>query len=146
LRWRFVYQRCSQTLGEKKEWNKHLEAHLRNLDKQKPVVWTGDLNVAPTEKGLTVTKVIWVVTNSHSQTSQTQRGTGTKLLVILKQRLPGTAISSTHPLQEMKMPRIPTNSLTFGGTEILNSGITRISLTDLAAVGKASDGDWITVR
>lgn len=36
--------------------------------------------------------------------------------------------------------------MTSGGTEILNFGITPISLTDLAAVGKVSDGDWITVR
>jgi len=36
-----------------------LEVHLRELDKKKPVVWTGDLNVAPTEKDLTNAKKNW---------------------------------------------------------------------------------------
>ncbi|KAF9647571.1 hypothetical protein BDM02DRAFT_3116929 [Thelephora ganbajun] len=48
-----------KTLKEKKEWNKHLEVHLRELDKKKPVIWTGDLNVAPTEKDLTNAKRNW---------------------------------------------------------------------------------------
>lgn len=40
-----------------------MEVHLRNLDKKKPVIWTGDLNVAPTEKGLAVTSVFptWLI-------------------------------------------------------------------------------------
>jgi AP endonuclease-1 len=38
----------------KKDWNATLEAYLRDLDSKKPVIWTGDLNVAPTEKGLFV--------------------------------------------------------------------------------------------
>ena len=46
----------------------------------------------------------------------------------------------------MRVLRNLTSLSTFGGTETLNSNITRISLTDLAAVGKALDGDWITVR
>lgn len=41
-----------QTLEQKKVWNTHFDAHLRNLDKTKPVIWTGDLNVAPTELGM----------------------------------------------------------------------------------------------
>ena len=41
-----------QTLGEKKEWNIHFEKHIRDLDKKKPVIWTGDLNVAPTALGM----------------------------------------------------------------------------------------------
>lgn len=45
------------------EWNKHLEVHLRELDEKKPVIWTGDLNVAPTEKGLLNNRVIkpWLI-------------------------------------------------------------------------------------
>lgn len=46
----------------------------------------------------------------------------------------------------MMMSRNPTNSSTSGGTGILNSVVSRISLTDLVAVGKVSDGGWITVR
>jgi exonuclease III len=38
-------------LDAKKEWNKHFEVYIRELDKKKPVIWTGDLNVAPTEMG-----------------------------------------------------------------------------------------------
>lgn len=41
-----------QTLDAKKEWNVHFEAYIRGLDKKKPVIWTGDLNVAPTEMGM----------------------------------------------------------------------------------------------
>lgn len=40
-----------QTLNQKKEWNQHFENYIRDLDRKKPVIWTGDLNVAPTEKG-----------------------------------------------------------------------------------------------
>jgi AP endonuclease 1 len=43
----------AQTLEEKKEWNVHFEMYIRDLDKKKPVIWTGDLNVAPTEMGTT---------------------------------------------------------------------------------------------
>ena len=40
-----------QTLDAKKLWNHHFEAYIRDLDKKKPVIWTGDLNVAPTAVG-----------------------------------------------------------------------------------------------
>ncbi|EAU88760.2 DNA-(apurinic or apyrimidinic site) lyase [Coprinopsis cinerea okayama7 len=39
-----------KTMDAKKEWQTHFEAYIRELDKKKPVIWTGDLNVAPTEK------------------------------------------------------------------------------------------------
>jgi Exonuclease III len=38
-------------LESKKEWNTHFEAYIRNLDKKKPIIWMGDLNVAPSEIG-----------------------------------------------------------------------------------------------
>jgi AP endonuclease-1 len=38
-------------LEQKKEWNVHFENYIRDLDKIKPVIWTGDLNVAPTSMG-----------------------------------------------------------------------------------------------
>ena len=41
-----------QTLDEKKEWNVHFEKYIHELDKKKPVIWTGDLNVAPTAFGM----------------------------------------------------------------------------------------------
>ena len=41
-----------QTLEQKNVWNTHFDAYLRDLDKKKPVIWTGDLNVAPTELGM----------------------------------------------------------------------------------------------
>lgn len=40
-----------KTLEAKKEWNIHFEAYIRELDKKKPVIWCGDLNVAPTALG-----------------------------------------------------------------------------------------------
>lgn len=38
-------------MDAKKEWNTHFEAYIRELDAKKPVIWTGDLNVAPTALG-----------------------------------------------------------------------------------------------
>jgi AP endonuclease-1 len=32
-------------------WNLHFEAYIRDLDKKKPVIRAGDLNVAPTAIG-----------------------------------------------------------------------------------------------
>ena len=89
--------------------------------------------------------MIWMMADFHLQIFLTQRGIGTRLLVIPRQKLPGTAASSSH-LQETRTQRNLTNSSTFGDTETLNSVISRTSLTDLAAVGKVSVGDWITVR
>ncbi|KAG6876971.1 hypothetical protein C0993_011472 [Termitomyces sp. T159_Od127] len=40
-----------KTLGSKKVWNTHFDSYIRELDRKKPVIWTGDLNVAPTEMG-----------------------------------------------------------------------------------------------
>ena len=75
-----------------------------------------------------------------------RRKTGTRLPVILKQKLRGTATFSSHPLQKMRALKNLTNLSTFGDTEILNSDISRTSLTGLAAVEKVSGGDWTTVR
>ena len=41
----------TQTLKEKNVWNEHFTAYMRDLDKKKPVIWMGDMNVAPTAKG-----------------------------------------------------------------------------------------------
>lgn len=38
-------------MDRRKEWNASFEAHIRSLDAKKPVIWTGDLNVAPTAMG-----------------------------------------------------------------------------------------------
>lgn len=40
-----------KTLDKKLEWNKLFEEHLKNLDAKKPVILTGDLNVAHEEIG-----------------------------------------------------------------------------------------------
>lgn len=40
-----------QFMDRRKEWNTAFEAYIRELDAKKPVVWTGDLNVAPTAMG-----------------------------------------------------------------------------------------------
>ncbi|EGO18655.1 hypothetical protein SERLADRAFT_404075, partial [Serpula lacrymans var. lacrymans S7.9] len=37
-----------KTLDAKNVWNHHFEVYIRDLDKKKPVIWMGDLNVAPT--------------------------------------------------------------------------------------------------
>ncbi|KAF5315579.1 hypothetical protein D9611_004852 [Ephemerocybe angulata] len=48
-----------KTLPVKEEWNKHFDAYIRDLDKKKPVIWTGDLNVAPTAIDLANAKKAW---------------------------------------------------------------------------------------
>ncbi|KAI0797962.1 Endonuclease/exonuclease/phosphatase [Abortiporus biennis] len=56
-----------KTLDEKKLWNKHFEAYIRSLDEKKPVIWTGDLNVAPTELDLTNPKPNWNKTPGYTE-------------------------------------------------------------------------------
>ncbi|RPD66119.1 hypothetical protein L226DRAFT_530245 [Lentinus tigrinus ALCF2SS1-7] len=56
-----------KTLDAKKEWNKHFEAYIRELDKKKPVVWTGDLNVAPTALDLANPKTNWNKTPGYTE-------------------------------------------------------------------------------
>ncbi|CAL1704599.1 unnamed protein product [Somion occarium] len=56
-----------KTLDAKNEWNKHFEAYIRDLDKKKPVVWGGDLNVAPTELDLANPKTNWNKTPGYTE-------------------------------------------------------------------------------
>ncbi|KAF4576722.1 hypothetical protein EYR36_000682 [Pleurotus pulmonarius] len=48
-----------KTLDTKNEWNLHFTRYIRSLDACKPVIWTGDLNVAPTELDLANAKKNW---------------------------------------------------------------------------------------
>lgn len=45
-------------MPEKKEWNVHFTKYIRDLDNKKPVIWTGDLNVAPTALGMSATRIV----------------------------------------------------------------------------------------
>ncbi|PPQ64660.1 hypothetical protein CVT26_002750 [Gymnopilus dilepis] len=56
-----------KTLEEKKIWNTHFFAHLRELDKKKPVIWAGDLNVAPTALDLANPKTNWNKTAGYTE-------------------------------------------------------------------------------
>ncbi|TFK91014.1 hypothetical protein K466DRAFT_634413, partial [Polyporus arcularius HHB13444] len=56
-----------KTLDAKKEWNKHFELYIRELDKKKPVIWTGDLNVAPTALDLANPKTNWNKTPGYTE-------------------------------------------------------------------------------
>ncbi|OJT08188.1 Exodeoxyribonuclease [Trametes pubescens] len=56
-----------KTLDAKKEWNTHFEAYIRELDAKKPVIWTGDLNVAPTALDLTNPKPNWNKTPGYTE-------------------------------------------------------------------------------
>ena len=40
-----------QNMDHKEAWNAAFEKYLRELDATKPVIWTGDVNVVPTENG-----------------------------------------------------------------------------------------------
>ncbi|KAH8827094.1 Endonuclease/exonuclease/phosphatase [Flagelloscypha sp. PMI_526] len=48
-----------KTLDKKKQWQEHFEPYIRELDKKKPVIWCGDLNVAPTAIDLANPKQNW---------------------------------------------------------------------------------------
>ncbi|KAI5119491.1 hypothetical protein M0805_009515 [Coniferiporia weirii] len=56
-----------KTLKEKEVWNEHFEVYIRALDAKKPVMWAGDLNVAPTEKDLTNGKNNWNKTPGYTE-------------------------------------------------------------------------------
>lgn len=56
-----------QTLDVKKTWNVHFERYIRDLDKKKPVIWTGDLNVAPTAMDLSNPKPNWNKTPGYTE-------------------------------------------------------------------------------
>ncbi|THG98636.1 hypothetical protein EW026_g3596 [Hermanssonia centrifuga] len=60
-----------KTLDAKKEWNVHFERYIRDLDKKKPVIWTGDLNVAPTAIDLTNPKPNWNKTPGYTEAETT---------------------------------------------------------------------------
>lgn len=60
-----------KTLNEKKEWNVHFDAYIRDLDSKKPVIWTGDLNVAPTEMDLSNPKKNWNKTAGYTEAETT---------------------------------------------------------------------------
>ncbi|KAK0483746.1 Endonuclease/exonuclease/phosphatase [Armillaria novae-zelandiae] len=56
-----------KTLDVKNEWNVHFTRYIRDLDKKKPVIWTGDLNVAPTEIDLCNAKRNWNKTAGYTE-------------------------------------------------------------------------------
>ncbi|KAH7889390.1 Endonuclease/exonuclease/phosphatase [Phlebopus sp. FC_14] len=56
-----------KTLAEKNKWNQHFTTYIRDLDKKKPVVWMGDVNVAPTEKDLANPKQNWNKTPGYTK-------------------------------------------------------------------------------
>ncbi|KAF9025816.1 hypothetical protein BDZ89DRAFT_953468 [Hymenopellis radicata] len=60
-----------KTLDVKKEWNVHFTRYIRDLDKKKPVIWTGDLNVAPTEIDLANPKANWNKTPGYTEAETT---------------------------------------------------------------------------
>ncbi|KAH0583726.1 DNA-(apurinic or apyrimidinic site) lyase [Termitomyces sp. J132] len=60
-----------KTLDAKKEWNTHFDTYIRDLDKRKPVIWTGDLNVAPTEMDLRNAKSNWNKSPGYTEVETT---------------------------------------------------------------------------
>ncbi|OBZ75520.1 DNA-(apurinic or apyrimidinic site) lyase [Grifola frondosa] len=56
-----------KTMDAKKKWNTHFEAYLRELDAKKPVIWAGDLNVAPTAMDLAHPKPNWNKTAGYTE-------------------------------------------------------------------------------
>ncbi|KIO13671.1 hypothetical protein M404DRAFT_993212 [Pisolithus tinctorius Marx 270] len=56
-----------KTLSDKNTWNRHFTTYIRALDKKKPVIWMGDLNVAPTAQDLTNPKPNWNKTPGYTK-------------------------------------------------------------------------------
>ncbi|CAE6490379.1 unnamed protein product [Rhizoctonia solani] len=56
-----------KNMDRKVAWQVAFEAHLRKLDAVKPVIWTGDLNVAPTAKDLRNDKSNWNKTAGYTE-------------------------------------------------------------------------------
>ncbi|OAX38938.1 hypothetical protein K503DRAFT_717420 [Rhizopogon vinicolor AM-OR11-026] len=56
-----------KTLKEKNIWHEHFSAYIRDLDKKKPVIWMGDLNVAPTAIDLANAKSNWNKTPGYTK-------------------------------------------------------------------------------
>ncbi|KAG9084461.1 hypothetical protein FS749_005213 [Ceratobasidium sp. UAMH 11750] len=56
-----------KSMDRKVAWQVAFEAHLRKLDATKPVIWTGDLNVAPSAKDLKNDKSNWNKTAGYTQ-------------------------------------------------------------------------------
>ncbi|KAF8343897.1 Endonuclease/exonuclease/phosphatase [Cantharellus anzutake] len=55
-----------KTLGIKNAWNTAFQTYIHNLDRTKPVIWAGDLNVAPTSKDLKNDKSNWNKTAGYT--------------------------------------------------------------------------------
>jgi len=53
-------------MDAKVEWQRAFKTHVQQLDAEKPVIWGGDLNVAPTPKDLTNSKTNWNKTPGHT--------------------------------------------------------------------------------
>ncbi|KAF9520470.1 hypothetical protein BS47DRAFT_634127 [Hydnum rufescens UP504] len=56
-----------KALDVKVAWNSAFEAYIRELDTTKPVIWLGDLNVAPTSKDLKNDKTNWNKTAGYTE-------------------------------------------------------------------------------
>ncbi|KAJ1309782.1 hypothetical protein OPQ81_006547 [Rhizoctonia solani] len=56
-----------KNMDRKVAWQVAFEAHLRKLDAVKPVIWAGDLNVAPTAKDIKNDKSNWNKTAGYTE-------------------------------------------------------------------------------
>ncbi|KAI0046160.1 hypothetical protein FA95DRAFT_1560424 [Auriscalpium vulgare] len=56
-----------KTLDAKNEWNAYFTPYIRSLDAKKPVIWGGDLNVAPTALDLSNGKRNWNKTPGYTE-------------------------------------------------------------------------------
>lgn len=54
-------------MDAKDQWQTGFEAHIRDLDSRKPVIWAGDLNVAPTPRDLFHPKTNWNKTAGYTE-------------------------------------------------------------------------------
>jgi len=50
---------CPQKMGDKQKWHEAFARYITSLDVQKPVIWCGDLNVAPDQRDLSAAKKKW---------------------------------------------------------------------------------------
>ncbi|KAG9106331.1 hypothetical protein FRC07_008869 [Ceratobasidium sp. 392] len=130
-----------KSMDRKVAWQVAFEAHLRKLDAIKPVIWTGDLNVAPTAKDLRNDKSNWNKTAGY-----TQQETSAFARVLAGPKSPPapkvevTAVVKESVATEDKIETHTTTAVTDGTTVSVKD----VETTETVAVGGALAVETVT--
>ena len=84
-------------MSEKKTWNEHFEKYIRDLDKKKPVIWTGDLNVVLDARDLSKASQKWNKSAGYTAVECNHH----------RRVLAGTAVEGANPYVDIWRERNP---------------------------------------